>query len=297
MSDARTLILLNEKRGKQSEPWNSTRGIYADFADGFDKPKYYCKCPKCKFVHGFYKTPREAIVRKLCNLCRFKDVEKLKKEVHQIAFNESDEDIDPKEYADQALDWQAALKRLRFWYMHPGWHKRRRDHKWVSVEHAPGDGSTVNVLLRDTRRNETLHWEQVTPVNAVQTALRYLTMPVTESEDFDPTEEVNRLTDWEGLLRRLGFVFDPKDDTWRLEYTFQDPSKVKRRYQMEITPNTPGYVGIEVSQWRGQAYWRTGGTDWVDTLELRDYFRRHYPWLLKKLGEGLSDRLVSHLLA
>lgn len=123
---SRTLILLNEKRVKQSEPWNSTRGIYADFKDGFDKPKYYCKCPNCHFVHGFYATPREAIARKLCNLCRFNDNEKLKKEVHQVAFAESD-DFDAKAYVDHATDWEASLAALGF---HRMWSGNTWEREW-----------------------------------------------------------------------------------------------------------------------------------------------------------------------
>jgi hypothetical protein len=80
---AKDQILLQEK-AKQSEPWNSTRGIFADFGDGFDKPKYYCKCPNCHFVHGDYKTPREAILKKLCQLCHANEIEKLKKEVRNV---------------------------------------------------------------------------------------------------------------------------------------------------------------------------------------------------------------------
>lgn len=80
---ARESILIQEKV-KQSEPWNSTRGIYADFADGFDKPKYYCKCPNCKYVHGHYKTPREAILKKLCPLCDANGIEKLKKDIRKV---------------------------------------------------------------------------------------------------------------------------------------------------------------------------------------------------------------------
>lgn len=80
---ARDSILIQEKV-KQSEPWNSTRGIYADFGDGFDKPKYYCKCPNCRYVHGHYKTPREAIQKRLCPLCDANGIEKLKKEVRDV---------------------------------------------------------------------------------------------------------------------------------------------------------------------------------------------------------------------
>jgi hypothetical protein len=80
---ARASILLQEKV-KQSEPWNSTRGIYADFRDGFDKPRYYCKCPNCHYVHGHYKTPREAIHKKLCQLCDARQIEKLKKDVRNV---------------------------------------------------------------------------------------------------------------------------------------------------------------------------------------------------------------------
>jgi hypothetical protein len=80
---AKDQILLQEKV-KQSEPWNSTRGIFADFGDGFDKPKYYCKCPNCHFVHGHYKTPQEAIYKKLCPLCDANGIEKLKKEIRNV---------------------------------------------------------------------------------------------------------------------------------------------------------------------------------------------------------------------
>jgi hypothetical protein len=80
---ARETILVQEKV-KQSEPWNSTSGIFADFGDGFDKPKYYCRCPNCQFVHGHYKTPREAIYKKLCPLCDARGIEKLKKEVRDV---------------------------------------------------------------------------------------------------------------------------------------------------------------------------------------------------------------------
>lgn len=76
-------ILLQEKV-KQSEPWNSTKGIYADFSDGFDKPKYYCRCPNCNYVHGHYASPREAILKRLCPGCDSKGIEKLKKEIRTV---------------------------------------------------------------------------------------------------------------------------------------------------------------------------------------------------------------------
>lgn len=78
--NAKELILLNE-RAKSSEPYNSTRGIYADYSKGFDKPEFYCKCPNCRYVHGTYKTPKEAIAKRLCPLCDARGIEKLKKEV------------------------------------------------------------------------------------------------------------------------------------------------------------------------------------------------------------------------
>lgn len=83
-------ILLQEKV-KQSEPWNSTKGIYADFSQGFDKPKYYCRCPNCNFVHGHYMSPREAISKRMCPGCAAGDIEKLKKEIRKV-----DEPVRPK---------------------------------------------------------------------------------------------------------------------------------------------------------------------------------------------------------
>jgi hypothetical protein len=76
-------ILLQEKV-KQSEPWNSTKGIYADFSQGFDKPKYYCRCPNCNFVHGHYNSPREAILKRHCAGCDAKGIEKLKKQIRTV---------------------------------------------------------------------------------------------------------------------------------------------------------------------------------------------------------------------
>lgn len=58
-----------------------TKGIYADYADGFSKPKFYCKCPNCGFVHGQYDSFKEAFEKRLCPLCAVKDVEKLQKEI------------------------------------------------------------------------------------------------------------------------------------------------------------------------------------------------------------------------
>jgi hypothetical protein len=69
---------ISERKG---EPWNSTRGIYADFSKGFDKPEYYCKCPNCRYVHGTYSTPREAMLKRLCPLCDARGIDKLKKEI------------------------------------------------------------------------------------------------------------------------------------------------------------------------------------------------------------------------
>jgi hypothetical protein len=80
---AKVVILLQEKT-RESEPWNSTRGIYADFSDGFDKPKYYCKCPNCRYVHGHYKTPQEAIHKRLCQLCDARGIENLRKEIRKV---------------------------------------------------------------------------------------------------------------------------------------------------------------------------------------------------------------------
>ena len=59
--DSKVLIVLNEKKSK--EPHNSTRGIFCDYSKGFDKPEYYCRCPNCKFIHGGYKTPKEALAK------------------------------------------------------------------------------------------------------------------------------------------------------------------------------------------------------------------------------------------
>jgi len=76
-------ILIQEKV-KQSEPWNSTKGIYADFSQGFDKPKYYCRCPNCNYVHGHYASPREAILKRHCAGCDAKGIEKLKKQIRTV---------------------------------------------------------------------------------------------------------------------------------------------------------------------------------------------------------------------
>lgn len=81
--NAHEVIILQE-RVKQSEPWNSTRGIYADFGDGFDKPKYYCRCPNCNYVHGHYANPREAMLKRLCPGCDHKQILKLRKEIMKV---------------------------------------------------------------------------------------------------------------------------------------------------------------------------------------------------------------------
>lgn len=79
---AREHILIQEK--VKSEPWNSTRGIYADFSKGFDKPKYYCRCPNCNYVHGDYKTPQEAISKRHCPACAHRRITKLQKEIRKV---------------------------------------------------------------------------------------------------------------------------------------------------------------------------------------------------------------------
>lgn len=291
MSDARTLILLNEKRGKQSEPWNSTRGIYADFADGFDKPKYYCKCPKCQFVHGFYKTPREAIMRKLCNLCRFKDLEKLKKEVHQIAFAESEEDIDPSDYVKNVFDWEAELKRLGFHYLHPGWHKRRADHYWVSAEYTDMP-QRVKVVIRDTRRRDVVASVTVPEADVVRHVQHYMKQSRVreEVEDVDPTAEIDRHMDWQSLLQRLGFVYQDKDDLWIRDYTNTGPNGEKRKYRIYVTKGAHSWIGVQSGTGHGDIYWLSGsGYEWVHVMELERYFRLHYPWLVKALSETDTD--------
>jgi hypothetical protein len=76
--------ILIQERAKRSEPWNSTKGIYADFSAGFDKPKYYCRCPNCNYVHGHYTSPREAILKRRCPGCDRTSIEKLKKEIRKV---------------------------------------------------------------------------------------------------------------------------------------------------------------------------------------------------------------------
>ena len=80
--DSKVLIVLNEKKSK--EPHNSTRGIFCDYSKGFDKPEYYCRCPNCTFIHGGYKTPKEALAKKKCALCQKNEIDKLKKEVRNV---------------------------------------------------------------------------------------------------------------------------------------------------------------------------------------------------------------------
>ncbi len=68
----------------KKESWQrNSKGVYADFADGVDHPKYYTKCPNCRQVNGTYDSFWEAWHKRLCPGCHSKDVEKLKKEVEK----------------------------------------------------------------------------------------------------------------------------------------------------------------------------------------------------------------------
>jgi len=62
---------------------NNTTGIYADFKDGRNSPKFYCKCPNCSYVHGDYKTFEQAFYDRLCPLCKAKAGEKYRDEVQK----------------------------------------------------------------------------------------------------------------------------------------------------------------------------------------------------------------------
>lgn len=71
---------------KNSGPWNSTSGIYADFSKGFNKPRYYRRCRNCNDVFGDFKNQRAALVNRLCPPCERRDNEKLAKEVRSVAW-------------------------------------------------------------------------------------------------------------------------------------------------------------------------------------------------------------------
>ena len=73
---------LLERAAKIDPHWqNNTKGIYADFADGRDKPRFYAKCPNCSYVHGDYKSFEQAFYDRLCPLCKAKAGEKYRDEV------------------------------------------------------------------------------------------------------------------------------------------------------------------------------------------------------------------------
>lgn len=83
-----TVPLLTTRRlvesAKIDPNWrNNTRGIYADFKDGQDKPRFYCKCPNCSYVHGDYKTFADAYHNRPCPLCKAKEGLKYRDEVQK----------------------------------------------------------------------------------------------------------------------------------------------------------------------------------------------------------------------
>lgn len=73
------------EEARKDPHWASTKGVYADFSKGLDKPEFYAKCPRCGHVHGMYGSAYEAALKRYCPLCDFTRIEKLKKQVAKAA--------------------------------------------------------------------------------------------------------------------------------------------------------------------------------------------------------------------
>ena len=67
---------------KDKDPWWSGKGIYTSYNREWE-PRYYSRCPKCRVVHGNFKTPQEAVAKRLCGVCNLKAIEKLKGDVEK----------------------------------------------------------------------------------------------------------------------------------------------------------------------------------------------------------------------
>lgn len=61
-------------------------GVYADLSNYPRAVSYYAKCPVCGGVHGSFKTMREAHSQKVCGACSLDDIDKIKKQVHQVVW-------------------------------------------------------------------------------------------------------------------------------------------------------------------------------------------------------------------
>lgn len=81
---AKDIIKLVCEKKEPAPYWTHARGIYADLSSWPDSISYYAKCPKCGHVHGTYKSMAEVRAKRLCPECDFKNVEKIKKELHHV---------------------------------------------------------------------------------------------------------------------------------------------------------------------------------------------------------------------
>lgn len=87
-------IRLVVERKKPSPEWTNTDGIYADLSKWPDEVFYYVQCPKCKQVHGHFKTMIEAHRNRHCDHCSAKNVDKIKDEIFKVLW-EPDKKVKP----------------------------------------------------------------------------------------------------------------------------------------------------------------------------------------------------------
>lgn len=107
------VTLVCERKAPAPHWWTHSRGIYADLSKWPGSIDYYVECPECKHVHGFYKSFKEALSKRLCPTCDLERTEKLKKDVRKVAEAEEppgpdDPDdidyLDPKEEVERYME-------------------------------------------------------------------------------------------------------------------------------------------------------------------------------------------------
>lgn len=74
------------EKKKPFKDWTDFDGIYADLSKYPDEVSYYVKCPVCGQVHGSYKSMKDAHSKKVCGVCNLDQIEKIKKQIHQVVY-------------------------------------------------------------------------------------------------------------------------------------------------------------------------------------------------------------------
>jgi hypothetical protein len=77
-------IKLVVERKKPSPEWTNTNGIYADLSKWPEEVSYYAECPKCKQVHGNFKSMVDAHRNRHCTHCSVDNVDKIKDEIFKV---------------------------------------------------------------------------------------------------------------------------------------------------------------------------------------------------------------------